>query len=171
MNSKNPTAQSNAQSFQSLTPTDRDLVLTRTIDAPPEKLYRAWTTPDLLKQWFAPLPYTTPSAELDVRAGGSCKVTMRSPEGVEMPNPGVYLEVVENQRLVFTDAFTKAWEPSAKPFMTVILTFEDIGGGKTKYTALVRHWSVADREAHEKMGFHVGWGICADQLAALAARI
>jgi uncharacterized protein YndB with AHSA1/START domain len=78
---------------------------------------------------------------------------------------------VKNQRLVFTDAFTAAWQPSAKPFMTVILTFEDLGGGKTKYTALVRHWSVADRETHEQMGFHTGWGLCTDQLAALAATL
>jgi uncharacterized protein YndB with AHSA1/START domain len=80
----------------------------------------------------------------------------------------VYLEVVPNERLVFTDAYTAAWEPSGKPFMTVVVTFEDVGG-KTRYTARVRHWSVEDREAHEKMGFHEGWGRCADQLAALAA--
>jgi uncharacterized protein YndB with AHSA1/START domain len=151
-------------------PSDRDLVLTRLIDAPREKLYRAWTEPELLKQWFAPLPYTTPVAELDVRPGGASLVVMRGPDGVDMPNRGVYLEVVPNERLVVTDAFTKAWEPAAKPFMTVILTFED-KGGKTQYTALVRHWTVADRETHEKMGFHQGWGICADQLAALVARI
>ena len=54
--------------------------------------------------------------------------------------------------------------------MTAILTFED-NGGKTKYTALVRHWTVADRERHEQMGFHTGWGQCADQLAALAKRL
>ena len=149
---------------------DRELVLTRLIDAPREKLFRAWTDPALLKQWFAPLPYTTPVAELDVRPGGSNLIVMRGPDGKDMPNRGVYLEVVPNERLVFTDAFSKAWEPSAKPFMTVILTFED-EGGKTRYTARVRHWTVADREAHEKMGFHQGWGICANQLAALAARI
>jgi uncharacterized protein YndB with AHSA1/START domain len=149
---------------------DRELVLTRLIDAPREKLFRAWTDPELLKQWFAPLPYTTPVAELDVRPGGSSLVVMRAPDGQDMPNRGVYLEVVTNERLVFTDAYTKAWEPSQKPFMTVILTFED-EGGKTRYTARVRHWTVADREVHEKMGFHVGWGICADQLAALAAKI
>jgi uncharacterized protein YndB with AHSA1/START domain len=149
---------------------DRELVLTRLIDAPREKLFRAWTDPALLKQWFAPLPYTTPVAELDVRPGGSNLIVMRGPDGKDMPNRGVYLEVVPNERLVFTDAFSTAWEPSAKPFMTVILTFED-EGGKTRYTARVRHWTVADREAHEKMGFHQGWGICADQLAALAARI
>jgi uncharacterized protein YndB with AHSA1/START domain len=149
---------------------DRELVLARIIDAPRAKLYRAWTDPELLKQWFAPLPYTTPVAELDVRPGGASLVVMRGPDGKDMPNRGVYLEVVENARLVLTDAYTKAWEPSDKPFMTVILTFED-ADGKTKYTARVRHWTIADRETHEKMGFHQGWGICADQLAALVARI
>jgi uncharacterized protein YndB with AHSA1/START domain len=149
---------------------DRELVLTRVIDAPRDKLYRAWTDAELLKRWFAPLPYTTPVAELDVRPGGANLIVMRGPDGNDMPNRGVYLEVVENERLVFTDAYTKAWEPSPKPFMTVILTFED-EAGKTRYTARVRHWTVADREAHEKMGFHEGWGRCADQLAALVAKL
>jgi uncharacterized protein YndB with AHSA1/START domain len=147
---------------------EHDLVLTRLIDAPRAKLFRAWTDVDQLKQWFAPLPWTTPHAELDVRPGGASLVVMRSPEGQDMPNPGVYLEVVENERLVFTDAYTEAWKPSAKPFMTVILTFED-EDGKTRYTARVRHWTAEDKEAHEKMGFHVGWGICTDQLTALVA--
>jgi len=147
-----------------------DLVLTRLIDAPRAKLYRAWTDPELLKQWFAPLPYTTPVVETDVRPGGATYIVMRGPDGAEFPNRGVYLEVVENQRLVFTDAYTTAWEPSEKPFMTVIITFDD-EDGKTRYTALVRHWTAADREAHEKMGFHQGWGQCADQLAALVAKI
>src|ERR1700735_4929957 len=110
---------------------DRELVLTRLIPASPETLYRAWTEPELLKQWFAPAPYTTPVAELDVRPGGASLIVMRGPDGQDFPNRGVYLEVVENKRLVFTDAYTGGWEPSAKPFMTVVLTFEDFGG-KTK---------------------------------------
>ncbi len=145
---------------------DRDLVLTRVINAPREKVFKAWTNPELLKQWFAPKPWTTPVAQTDVRVGGSNLIVMRSPDGKDFPTRGVYLEVVPNERLVVTDAFTKAWEPSDKPFMTVILTFED-QGGKTKYTALVKHWTVADREAHEKMGFHGGWAMCTEQLAAL----
>jgi uncharacterized protein YndB with AHSA1/START domain len=152
-------------------PSDRELVLTRLISAPREKVYRAWTDAEVLKQWFAPLPYTTPFAQLDVRPGGSNVITMRSPDGQDLPNSGVYLEVVKNERLVFTDAFTKAWEPSQKPFMTVILTFDEAPGGKTQYTARVLHWSVEDKEAHEKMGFHEGWGRCTDQLEALVARI
>jgi len=149
---------------------DREVVLTRLIDAPREKLFRAWTDPELLRQWFAPLPYTTPVAELDARPGGSSLIVMRGPDGGDMPLKGVYLEVVQNERLVFTDAYTKAWEPSDKPFMTVIVTFEN-EQGKTRYTARVRHWTVADREAHEKMGLHQGWSKCIDQLAALVATI
>ena len=101
-----------------------------------------------------------------MRPGGASLIVMRGPDGVDLPNPGVYLEVVENERLVFTDAYTSAWEPSAKPFMTAVLTFEE-EDGKTRYTARARHWTVEDREAHEKMGFHEGWGLCTDQLEAL----
>jgi uncharacterized protein YndB with AHSA1/START domain len=148
----------------------RELILTRILDVPREKLFRAWTEPELLKPWFAPKPWTTSKAELDLRPGGSSLIVMRSPEGQEFPNRGVYLEVVKNQKLVFTDAFVRAWEPSEKPFMVATITFEDHDGG-TRYTARVQHWSVADRETHEQMGFHAGWGICTDQLAAFAATL
>jgi hypothetical protein len=77
--------------------------------------------------------------------------------------------VVKNEKLVFTDAYTRAWEPSAKPFMTAIVTFAD-EGGKTRYTARALHWTAEDRKTHEDMGFHQGWGQCADQLAALAGK-
>lgn len=142
----------------------RELVLTRILNAPREKVYQAWTNAEIMKKWFAPKPWSTPFVQLDVRAGGANVITMRSPEGQDFPNSGVYLEVVPNEKLVFTDAYTKAWEPSQKPFMTVVLTFEDAGPGKTRYTARVVHWSEADRETHEKMGFHTGWGQCATQL-------
>ncbi|RYD49539.1 MAG: polyketide cyclase [Verrucomicrobiaceae bacterium] len=152
------------------TSASRELTITRHIAAPRAKVYQAWTDPALIVQWFTPPPYVTTRAELDVRPGGASLIVMRSPEGVEIPNPGVYLEVVPDEKLVMTDAYTRAWEPSEKPFMTICLTFEDEGGG-TRYTARAIHWTVADREAHEKMGFHEGWGIATDQLAALAARI
>ena len=154
----------------SATTANRELSLTRLINAPREKVYRAWTDPELLKRWFAPQPWTTPRVELDVRPGGGNVIVMRGPDGQEFPNRGVYLEVVKNERLVFTDAYADGWEPSQKPFMTVILTFEE-NEGKTRYTARVRHWSVADRETHEKMGFQAGWGKCADQLEALVAKL
>ena len=150
---------------------DRDLVITRDIAAPRESLYRCWTEPALIKQWFCPKPWSVSHAETDVRVGGASLVVMRGPDGQEVPNPGVYLELVPNQRIVATDAYTSAWEPSDKPFLTVILTFDDLGGGVTRYTACARHWSVADREAHEKMGFHEGWGVATTQLAELAATL
>ena len=149
---------------------NRELILTRIIDAPQAKLFRAWTEPALLKQWFTPRPWTTPVVETDVRPGGANFFLMRCPDGTETPHRGVYLEVVENERLVFTDAYVSAWEPSDKPFMTVILTFEDLGG-KTRYTARVVHWTEADRETHEKMGFAQGWGTATDQLTALVRSI
>lgn len=145
---------------------DRELLLTRLIAAPREKIFKAWTTPELLVQWFTPKPWQTVRAEVDVRPGGASLIVMRGPDGTEFPNRGVYLEVVPNQRLVFTDAFTEAWKPSEKPFMTGVLTFED-EGGKTRYTARVLHWTVADREAHEKMGFYEGWSKATEQLAEL----
>lgn len=144
-----------------------ELVLTRTFDAPPEKVYRAWTEPELMKQWFVPRPWSIASVELDSRPGGRCDVTMRDPEGNEYPNPGVYLELVPGRKLVFTDAFTEGWLPHGKPFMVAEVTFEPTADGKTIYTARARHWSAESKEEHEKMGFHEGWGQCADQLAEL----
>jgi uncharacterized protein YndB with AHSA1/START domain len=149
---------------------DRDLVLTRFIPAAPDVLYRCWTEPALIQQWFVPKPWTIASAEIDLRVGGSNRIVMQSPDGQEMPNRGVYLDIVPNRKLVFTDAFIEAWTPSEKPFMTGIITFEPEDGG-TRYTARVRHWTKTDRDAHEQMGFHEGWGQCADQLAALASSL
>lgn len=148
-----------------------DLVLRREIDEPREKLWRCWTEPDLLKKWFCPQPWGVARAELDLRPGGCCNVTMLSPEGEEFPNAGVYLEVVPNERLVFTDAFTTGWVPSAKPFMTGVINFEDLGGGRTGYNAIAKHWTASDRDQHLEMGFHEGWGRATDQLAELAATL
>jgi len=148
-----------------------EMTLTRLLDAPAEKLFRCWTTPELIKQWFARKPYATSVAEVDLRPGGASNVVMKSPEGQEIPCPGQYLEVVPNRKIVFTDAFTGDWQPrDGAPFMVATITFEP-EGGKTRYTATVRHWSEADRRKHEEMGFYPGWGLCAEQLEALARTI
>lgn len=150
---------------------ERDLILTRIIDVPADKLFRCWTTPELLPKWFCPPPWRVSKAVMDVRAGGNSLITMNGPNGEVVDNPGVYLEVIENEKIVFTDAFTQAWKPSAKPFMTGVITFDDLGDGRTRYTAIARHWTVEDRQTHEQMGFTEGWGIAADQMAALAATL
>jgi uncharacterized protein YndB with AHSA1/START domain len=145
----------------------RDLVLTRLIDASPEALYRCWTEPALITKWFAPKPWSTPRASVDLRPGGRSEIVMADENGTEFPNPGQYLEVIPNKKLVFTDAYVGDWQPSSKPFFTCVLTFEE-ENGKTRYTATARHWTVEDKQAHEKMGFHEGWGLCATQMEALA---
>ncbi len=150
-----------------MTQAQHELSLTRLIDAPRAILYRCWTEPELIKQWFTPRPWTTPVVEMDVRPGGSSHMIFRGPEGQEFPNDGIFLDIVPNERLVFTDAYTSAWVPSAKPFMTGIISLGD-EAGKTRYKAAARHWTEDDKKRHEEMGFHDGWGKATDQLEALA---
>ena len=147
-----------------------ELVLTRLIKAPRHQLFRCWTEPALITRWFTPPPWTTIAAEIDVRPGGASLITLQGPDGTLMPNAGQYLEVVTDRRLAFTDAFVGDWVPSAKPFFACLLSFDD-EAGQTRYTARAMHWSAEDCAAHEKMGFHQGWGIATDQLAALAATL
>ena len=147
-----------------------ELTLTRLIAAPRAVVWRCWTEPELIKQWFTPRPWTTPVVETDLRPGGASYMLFRGPNGEEFPNRGVYLEVVPNERLVFTDAYVEAWVPSAEPFMTAIVTLSDATGG-TRYEARVRHWSEAAMKRHEEMGFHDGWGKATDQLETVAKRI
>lgn len=149
---------------------DNELVLSRLIDVPRNKLFRCWAEPALITRWFTPPPWKTVAAEIDLRAGGTSLITMQGPDGSLMPNPGVYLEVIADALIVFTDAYTSAWMPSAKPFFTALISFED-EDGQTRYTARARHWTAEDCAAHEKMGFHQGWGVATDQLAALAATL
>src|SRR5262245_59454426 len=134
----------------------RTLVLERVFNATPDRVYRCWTEPKLMMKWFVPKPWSIASCELDLRPGGICKTVMKDPDGNEYPNVGVYLDVVKDRRLVFTDAFVEAWVPSEKAFMTAEVTMEPLPGGKTKYAAIARHWSVEDTETHVKMGFYEG---------------
>ncbi len=94
---------------------------------------------------------------------------MRSPEGQDFPNVGCFLEIVENERVVWTDALAPGYRPSLKPFFTAIITLEDHGGG-TRYTARALHKDEADRQTHDDMGFQAGWSQCLDQLLALIAQ-
>jgi uncharacterized protein YndB with AHSA1/START domain len=150
-------------------PQDRELVLTRLIDASPDKVFRCWTDPELMPRWFTPPPWTVSKAEVDLRPGGRNTVTMNGPNGEVVPNEGTYLEVIPNAKLVFTDAFTEGFAPKdGAPFMVATLTFEEAEGGKTRYTARLRHWTAEAKQQHEAMGFHTGWSISTDQLEAVA---
>ncbi len=143
-----------------------ELVLTRVVPVPRAAIYRAWTDPELLAAFFVPRPWSIAAVDIDPRPGGRWNTTMRSPEGEEFPNEGVYLELVPDTRIVFTDAYTEGWVPGAKPFFTGIIELSDEEGG-TRYTARARHWTAEDMAEHEKMGFTEGWGVVLDQLVAL----
>ncbi len=150
--------------------TDLELVLAFLVDATPEALFRCWTEPALLVQWFAPKPLTTEVRRMDVRPGGASDLVMKDPSGAEYPAAGVYLEIVPNARLVFTDAFKPGWIPTGQPFFCGEITFAP-QGDKTLYTARARHWTVESKQQHEAMGFAQGWTQCAGQLAELAATL
>jgi uncharacterized protein YndB with AHSA1/START domain len=144
---------------------ERELVITRVIDASPERIYRTWTTE--LRQWWGPHGMTMPFCEMDLRSGGIFRTIMRAPDGTDYPTKGIFLEVVANRRIVFTDAFGPGWEPDPDLFFTAITTFDPLPGGKTNYTARALHWTVESRVRHEQMGFYVGWGESLDRLVAL----
>ena len=146
-----------------------DLVITRLLKAPRALVWQAWTSPDHLKEWWCPKPWTTEVRAFDLRPGGAFSPFLRGPDGGESDNPGSFLEVVPQQRIVVTSALIGDWRPAAAPWMpfTAIITFADEAGG-TRYTATVMHQDEAGREQHEKMGFHEGWGTCIAQLDAYA---
>lgn len=140
-----------------------DLVLERVVDVSPELVWKAWTHAEYVKQWFAPRPWMITDCSIDLQPGGAFKTTMRSPEGQEFPNAGCFLEIVPNQKLVFTDALKPGFRPSEKPFFTAVVLIEPTEQG-CRYRAIAMHQSPEGREQHEKMGFHEGWGQCLDQL-------
>jgi uncharacterized protein YndB with AHSA1/START domain len=148
-----------------------DLVLERIVDVPRELVWIAWTTPEHVKKWFTPAPWTTVDCEIDLRPGGIFRTLMRSPDGQEFPNVGCYLEVIKDEKLVWTDALEPGYRPTSRPgtsgmsYFTAVITLEPHGKG-TKYTALAIHKDEAGRKRHEEMGFHEGWGKALDQLVA-----
>lgn len=150
------------------TQTDRELAVSRLINAPRAQVFEAWTK--RLPEWWGPYGMTTPVCEMDLRPGGIFRTVMRAPDGAEYPTKGVFLEVVPNERIVFTDAYDAGWQPSPDIFFTAVTTFEEMPGGKTKYTARALHWSAANKNRHEQMGFHHGWGESLDRLVALVTR-
>lgn len=149
---------------------DLDLVLTRELNAPREILHACWTTPDHLVHWFVPKPHRVTACDLDVRVGGRFNTTFMV-EGKEIANRGVYLEVIPNRKLVFTDAYAEGWKPAPEPFMTAIVTFDDIGAGRTRHTAVVRHRTAEAAKSHRDMGFFDGWGTMAAQLEDYAKEL
>ena len=144
-----------------------DLSFTRTLAVPRSLVWECWTSPEHIPHFFVPRPHKVTKIDIDLRVGGRSNSTFVV-DGQEMPQRGVYLEVIPNTRLVFTDAYSEGWKPSPNPFMTAIIDLADAPGGGTLYTATARHWKPETREMHEKMGFYDGWGTVATQLEEYA---
>lgn len=144
------------------------LQIDRTLHAPRAAVWRCWSEPELLKQWYCPKPWGVSQAQIELQPGGRFFVQMQGPQGEQVPCPGVYLQVEAGRRLVFTDAFVQAWVPSPKPFMVGDITLDDMPDGGTRYRARALHWTAQDRDEHLRMGFEGGWNAAADQLEALA---
>lgn len=140
-----------------------DLSFTRTLAVPRTLVWECWTRPEHIPHFFVPRPHRVTACDIDLRVGGRFNTTFEV-DGAEMENHGVYLEVVPEEKLVFTDAYTEGWKPAPEPFMTALLLLSDTGDGGTAYTAIARHRSPESRKAHEDMGFYDGWGTVVTQL-------
>ncbi len=144
-----------------------DLTVSRLIEATPSAVWQAWQDPTLLVQWFAPQPVVTLSTKHEFFVGGGFGTTMRLPDGTEFSGEGCFLDLRENERIVWTSALQGGWRPTASdlPF-TGVVTLREVRGGLA-YTATALHRNDEDRQKHADMGFVDGWGRCIDQLAAL----
>ena len=130
---------------------ERGLVITRIFDAPRRLVFQAWTEPDRVARWWGPQGFTTVYHDMDIRPGGAFRFCMRSPEGAEYWKRGVYREVVEPERLVFTFAWEDGEsEPGHQTLVTV--TFAE-RGDKTELTLRQAVFeTVGARNSH-----HRGW--------------
>ena len=125
--------------------TDRELVITRTLDAPREFVYKAWTDPECLAQWWGPKGFTMGSLKLDLRPGGSFHYCMSSANGFEMWGLFIYHEVVPPEKIVFVNSFSdKEGNIIRAPFSATwplevynVLTFTEQDG---KTTLTLRGW-------------------------------
>lgn len=149
---------------------DLDLTISRIIRAPRALVWNAWADPESFAQWWIPAPARCKVAAIELHAGGSFATEISEDGGAFVPHvTGCFLDVVEGERIVFTDALTGGWRPAEHGFITAVISFADHPDG-TDYAAYVMHKSRTDRDRHEELGFHDGWGTVAAQLAALVER-
>jgi len=155
-----------------MTRSDSSLTISRFIDAPPAKVWMAWTRSEHLAKWWIPAPYECRVIKLDVRPGGGFETQMREGKGDFQPHvEGCFLDVQEGKRLVWTTALSEGWQP-IEPWLTLTaeINFSPEGDG-TRYAARVMHKTPEDSRKHAEMGFREGWGTVIDQLGAYLATL
>jgi uncharacterized protein YndB with AHSA1/START domain len=132
-------------------PADEQILITREFDAPKNLVYKAWTTPELVKRWWHANRGEMTVAEIDLRVGGGWRYVMVTPDGMEVAFHGVYREIVPNERIVSTEVYEGM--PDAEAVDTLTLSEID---GRTLLTILVQHESKKHRDAHIESGMEAG---------------
>ena len=144
---------------------DREVVITRTYDAPARLLFEAWSKPEHLMKWFGPVGWPLTLCEVDFRKGGRFRFAMTGPSGQQnTPFGGEYLEIVPNRKIVFDNAFEA---PGAEK-MIMTITFDE-KDGRTLLTFHTLFASVTMKKAHVDAGFVQGTGSGLDQLTDVVA--
>jgi uncharacterized protein YndB with AHSA1/START domain len=123
-------------------------------------------------KWFCPAPWKVVECDIELQPGGRFFTVMQGPDGERHAGEGFYLEVVPQERLVWTNALLPGYRPAPEdslglPF-TAILTFDELGSDRTRYSALLKHRDSNGRDKHDAMGFAQGWNTALDQLIAIA---
>lgn len=158
-----------------------DLVITRVFDAPRERVWRAYTEPEMIKRWWGPEHFTAPSIKVDLRVGGKYVYTMRGPAGTEwdkdMFSAGIFKEIVPNQKLVVTDYFSDkdgnklkpadyGMDPSFPAEQTITILFEEVEKGATRLSIVYpKPETEAQYQAILKSGMTEGWNSSLNKLA------
>lgn len=146
-----------------------ELSVSRLIKAPPSAVWRGWAEAEHFVKWWIPHPLECRSVRHDLRPGGGLETLMREGEGEWQPHlQACFLDVVPEQRLVFTTQLAEGWRP-IEPWLalTAVMTFTPEDGG-TRYSARVMHKTAEDAARHAEMGFEQGWGTVIEQLGTLA---
>jgi uncharacterized protein YndB with AHSA1/START domain len=148
-------ATANAANNESTQPAEREITITRLFDAPRSLVFKMWTDPRHLAHWWGPKSFTNPVCEADVRVGGKWRITMRAPNGEEYPGGGVYREILEPERLVFTNNATDKDGNLVLEGLTTV-TFVEVGR-QTRLTVQSRAVAVVPYAAAYLAGMEAGW--------------
>jgi len=147
-------------------PTDTQILITREFNAPKHLVYKAWTTPELIKRWWTGDRGEATVVEVDLRVGGTWRYVMVANEGFEVAFHGEYREIVPNERLVTTEVY----EAVPDDFAVNTLTFAE-EDGRTTITLLVEHSSKQARDMHVDSGMEGGLQEALDKLEQLAVSL
>ncbi len=147
-------------------PSDEQILITREFDAPRHLVYKAWTTPDLVKRWWSGHQGEMTVAEIDLRVGGRWRYVMVAPGGFEVAFHGEYREIVPNERIVNTQVYETPDAPEGEGALNIV-TFTEVAG-RTILSLLVQTASKQDRDAIMSSGMEVGMQEQMDVLEQLA---